>query len=58
MSKRRINVINIIEMAIYINRYWYYNGYLYPEMMTVFVALDPCTKQNGCLEVIHLSKRF
>ena len=43
-------------MDIYINRYWYYNGYLYPEMMTVFVALDPCTKQNGCLEVIHLSK--
>lgn len=32
--------------------YWYYNGYLYPEMMTVFVALDPCTKQNGCLEIL------
>ncbi|XP_071157062.1 L-proline trans-4-hydroxylase-like isoform X2 [Mytilus edulis] len=32
--------------------YWYHNGCLYPDMMTVFVALDPCTKENGCLEIL------
>ena len=32
--------------------YWYRNGYLYPNMASVFVALDPCRRENGCLQVL------
>lgn len=32
--------------------YWYRNGYLFPHMASVFIALDPSTKENGCLQVI------
>ncbi|CAC5419621.1 unnamed protein product [Mytilus coruscus] len=31
--------------------YWYHNGFLTPDMMTVFFHLDKCIKENGCLEV-------
>lgn len=31
--------------------YWYKNGCLKPDMMTVFIALDRCVKANGCLQV-------
>ena len=31
--------------------YWYENGCLYPDMGAVFIALDPCTTENGCLQV-------
>jgi hypothetical protein len=33
--------------------YWYNFGCLYPRMMSVFVALDPATRQNGCLQVLR-----
>ncbi|VDI68322.1 Hypothetical predicted protein [Mytilus galloprovincialis] len=32
--------------------YWYNCGNLYPDMMTVWVALDKCTKENSCLEIL------
>ena len=32
-------------------RYWYSNGCLYPDMGTVFIAIDKCDKENGCLKV-------
>ena len=32
-------------------RYWYNNGCLYPDMATVFIPVDKCTKSNGCLQV-------
>ncbi|ESO12794.1 hypothetical protein HELRODRAFT_62930, partial [Helobdella robusta] len=32
--------------------YWYKNGNLRPDMMTVFVAMDPCNQLNGGLELI------
>lgn len=32
--------------------YWYYNGCMYPDMMSVFVPLDKCTKANGCLQIL------
>lgn len=32
--------------------YWYGMGNLYPDMATAQIALDVCTKQNGCLKVI------
>ncbi|XP_067660813.1 L-proline trans-4-hydroxylase-like isoform X2 [Haliotis asinina] len=40
--------------------YWYRNGCLFPDMMTVFIALDKCTRENGCLQILsgsHLCGR-
>ncbi|XP_059155470.1 L-proline trans-4-hydroxylase-like [Physella acuta] len=37
--------------------YWYSFGYLFPDMLTVFMALDPCGRENGCLQVIRGSHR-
>ena len=33
--------------------YWYNNGCLFPLMASVMVALDKCTKDNGCLQVLR-----
>ena len=33
--------------------YWYNNGCLFPYMASVMVALDKCTKENGCLQVLR-----
>ncbi|XP_052788213.1 ectoine dioxygenase-like isoform X2 [Mya arenaria] len=41
--------------------YWYNFGFLFPNMMTVFIAVDPCKKENGCLQVLkgsHLCGRI
>lgn len=38
--------------------YWYRDGYLFPDLMSVFVALDPCQKANGCLQVLRGSHRL
>jgi ectoine hydroxylase len=41
--------------------YWYNNGCLFPNMASVMVALDPCTRENGCLQVLqgsHLMGRI
>jgi ectoine hydroxylase-related dioxygenase (phytanoyl-CoA dioxygenase family) len=41
--------------------YWYQNGCLYPDMASVFIAIDPCTQENGCLQVLrgsHLAGRI
>ena len=35
--------------------YWYQNGVLEPRLVSVFIAVDPCTVQNGCLQVIDNS---
>ncbi|KAL4226659.1 hypothetical protein ACF0H5_014640 [Mactra antiquata] len=32
--------------------YWYENGCLFPNMMTVFMAMDKCEKINGCLQYL------
>lgn len=32
--------------------YWYHNGCLFPRMSTCFLALDACTLENGCLQVL------
>lgn len=37
--------------------YWYYNGCLFPNMMTVFIAIDKCTPQNSCLQVLKGSHK-
>ncbi|XP_046577348.1 ectoine dioxygenase-like [Haliotis rubra] len=31
--------------------YWYQNGILFPDMISVFIALDASVKENGCLQV-------
>ncbi len=33
--------------------YWYDQGFAFPRMMSAFVALDPATKANGCLQVLR-----
>ncbi len=41
--------------------YWYHNGCLFPRMSTCFMALDECTLENGCLQVLkgsHLAGRI
>jgi len=38
--------------------YWYQNGILFPDMGTVFIALDPCVKSNGCLQVLKGSHKL
>lgn len=32
--------------------YWYASGCLFPKMATCFLALDPSTTENGCLQVL------
>jgi len=33
--------------------YWYENGCLFPFMASVMIAVDPATRENGCLQVIR-----
>jgi ectoine hydroxylase-related dioxygenase (phytanoyl-CoA dioxygenase family) len=35
--------------------YWYNNGCLFPDMASVFIAVDPNTRENGCLQVLRSS---
>lgn len=38
--------------------YWYFNGCLYPDMASCFIAVDPCTKENGCMQVLKGSHKL
>merc|ERR1711892_479840 len=38
--------------------YWYQNGCLFPDMGSVFMPVDRCTKQNSCLQVLAGSHRL
>jgi Phytanoyl-CoA dioxygenase (PhyH) len=31
--------------------YWYYNGCLRPDLLSVMIALDKTTRENGCLQI-------
>jgi hypothetical protein len=33
--------------------YWYQNGCLFPDMLSVMIALDPSTRANGCMQVLR-----
>src|SRR3982751_1044342 len=41
--------------------YWYQNGVLFPLLCSAFIAVDPATRENGCLQVIrgshHLDRK-
>ena len=32
--------------------YWYQNGVLFPLLTSAFIAVDPATRQNGCMQVL------
>jgi hypothetical protein len=38
--------------------YWYKNGCLFPDMLSVFIAIDKCTKENGCMQVLRGSQKL
>lgn len=38
--------------------YWYNHGCLYPEMMSVMIAIDKSSKANGCLQVLKGSNNI
>lgn len=38
--------------------YWYNNGCLFPDLASVFIAIDPSRRENGCLEVLRGSHRM
>lgn len=38
--------------------YWYKNGCLFPDMLSVFIAVDPCTRENGCMQVLRGSHKM
>ena len=38
--------------------YWYLNGCLYTDMASVYIALDPATKDNGCVQLVRGSHKL
>lgn len=38
--------------------YWYDNGFLFPEMLSVMVAVTAANKENGCLQVLRGSHKI
>ena len=38
--------------------YWYENGILTPDMGSVFIPVDKCTKNNSCLQVLKGSHKM
>ena len=35
--------------------YWYHNGVLFPLLTSVYIAVDPATRENGCMQVVRRS---
>ena len=38
--------------------YWYQNGCLFPDMLSCMIALDPATRENGCMQVLRGSHKM
>ena len=38
--------------------YWYQNGCLFPDLLSVAVAIDRATRENGCMQVLRGSHRM
>ena len=41
-------------MVTFHSSYWYNNGCLLPDLITVFVAVDKADIGNGCLKVLFV----
>jgi len=38
--------------------YWYLNGCLFPDLASAFIAVDPNTRENGCMQVLRGSHKM
>jgi ectoine hydroxylase len=38
--------------------YWYQNAVLFPDLTSAFIAVDPATRENGCMQVIRGSHKI
>ncbi len=38
--------------------YWYQNGVLFPMLTSAFIAVDPATRENGCMQVLRGSHQM
>ncbi|HVY17516.1 MAG TPA: phytanoyl-CoA dioxygenase family protein [Dongiaceae bacterium] len=38
--------------------YWYDEGCLWPDMLTITIAVDPCSEENGCMKLVKGSHRL
>ncbi|MEO0330342.1 MAG: phytanoyl-CoA dioxygenase family protein [Bacteroidota bacterium] len=38
--------------------YWYNNGFLYPDMVSIMLALTEATRENGCMQVLKGTHRM
>ncbi|MCU1292601.1 MAG: phytanoyl-CoA dioxygenase family protein, partial [Bryobacterales bacterium] len=38
--------------------YWYQNGVLFPLLTSAFIAVDPATRENGCMQVLRGSHQL
>lgn len=38
--------------------YWYQNGVLFPLLTSAFIAVDPATRENGCMQVLKGSHQM
>lgn len=38
--------------------YWYDYGCLFPDLVSCMIAIDPATRDNGCLQVLRASHRL
>ncbi|XP_072034006.1 L-proline trans-4-hydroxylase-like [Amphiura filiformis] len=38
--------------------YWYHNGCIFPDMGSFFLAVDKCSRENGCLQVLRSSHKL
>ena len=51
-------VVVLLIICLLLHRYWYHYGCLFPDMGTVFIAIDKCDRENGCLKVrVGLTQR-
>jgi hypothetical protein len=38
--------------------YWYFDGCLWPDMTSCMIAIDPATRENGCVQLVKGSHRL
>ncbi len=38
--------------------YWYHNGVIAPDLASISIAIDPSTRENGCLQIVPRSHKL